>query len=109
MHSGCRSYKSSGGNIDIMEKKEWFNKLINWLKGSADNSPGGASSKKLTGFWLIVFVATPPVWLWSIWALVHGDWSLLPIILPIVLTAGLTALGINAYEKKNGVANTDKT
>lgn len=88
-----------------MDWKLYLQKLIDWFKGSADNSPGGASSKKLTGFWLIVFVATPPVWLWSIWALVHGDWSLLPIVLPIILTAGLTALGINAYEKKHGVAN----
>jgi hypothetical protein len=83
---------------------EKLNQFIEWLKGSADNEPSGASSKKLTGFWLIVFVATPPVWMWSIWALIHGDWSLLPILLPIVLGAGLGALGINAYEKKNGVA-----
>lgn len=83
---------------------EKLNQFIEWLKGSADNNPEGASSKKLTGFWLIVFVATPPVWMWSIWALVHGDWSLLPILLPILLGAGLGALGINAYEKKHGVA-----
>lgn len=88
-------------------KESWTNKLIEWFKGSADNLPGGASSKKLTGFWLIVIVATPPVWIWMWWALAHGDWSLLPIILPILLTGGLTALGINSSEKKKGVANLD--
>jgi hypothetical protein len=92
-----------------MDYKAYIQKFIEWLKGSADNTPGGASSKKITGFWLIVFVATPPVYLWMFWALVHGDWSLLPIVLPILLTAGLTALGINAYEKKHGVANTTET
>ncbi|TAJ71169.1 MAG: hypothetical protein EPO45_20330 [Sphingobium sp.] len=88
-----------------MDYKAYIQKFIEWIKGSADNTPGGASSKKLTGFWLIVFVATPPMHIWMWWALAHGDWSLLPIVLPIVLTAGLTALGINAYEKKNGVAD----
>ena len=89
-----------------MDKQSVIDKLIEWFKGSADNLPGGASSKKLTGFWLIVIVATPPVWIWMWWALAHGDWSLLPIILPILLTGGLTALGINSSEKKKGVANT---
>jgi hypothetical protein len=88
-----------------MTKTEFIKKILKWLAGSADNLPGGASSKKLTGFWLIVCVSTPPVWIWSGWALYHGDWSLLPILLPILLTAGLTALGINAYEKSKGVAN----
>lgn len=88
-----------------MDIKGYFFKLLKWLQGSGDNLPGGASSKKLTGFWLIVFVATPPVWIWSIWALVHGDWSLLPLILPMILTGGLAALGINSSEKKKGVAN----
>lgn len=90
-----------------MDIKSIFFKLLNWLKGSGDNLPGGASSKKLTGFWLIVIVATPPVWIWMWWALVHNDWTLLPIILPIILTAGLTALGINSSEKKKGVANAE--
>lgn len=88
-----------------MEKQNYLKRLIEWFKGSADNLPGGASSKKLTGFWLIVFVSTPPVWIWMIWALIHGDWSLLPIILPTTLAGGLTALGINSSEKKKGVAN----
>ena len=35
---------------------EKIGQFIEWLKGSADNNPEGASSKKLTGFWLIVFV-----------------------------------------------------
>jgi len=87
-----------------MKDSGYFIRLIKWLKGSADNNPEGASSKKLTGFWLIVCVATPPIWTWSIWALVHGDWSLLPSMTTIVLGSGLCALGINAYEKKNGVA-----
>ena len=89
-------------------KKEWINKLVEWFKGSADNLPGGASSKKLTAFWLVVFVATPPVWIWAMWALVHGDWTMLPIILPTILASALTALGINSSEKKKGVADNSK-
>ena len=30
--------------------------ILDWLKGSADNSPGGASSKKLSAFWALVIV-----------------------------------------------------
>lgn len=92
-----------------MDKKAIFKKIINWFKGSADNLPGGASSKKLTAFWLVVFVATPPVWIWMIWAWIKDDWTYLPIVLPIIFTAGLTALGINSSEKKKGVANASET
>ena len=71
---------------------------FNWLKGSGDNDPGGASSKKLTGFVLIALtVAISSIW--AIWSYKHNDWSMLPIVLPTLLGAALGALGIASNEK----------
>ena len=84
---------------------EKINNFIKWLQGSADNKPGGASSKKLSAFWAIVIMGTLPEIFWMIWAFRKGDWSLLPTILGIILTFAAAALGINAVEKIKGKAN----
>lgn len=76
----------------------YLKKLFEWLKGSADNDPGGASSKKLTGFYCFLLVGILTV-TWAIWAWIHDNWSLLEYILTSLLVAGLTALGINSNEK----------
>lgn len=80
-----------------------MNKLFEWIKKSFDNSPGGASSKKLTGFWFVVGLTTPTVLTWLIWAFTHDDWSHLIPVLMIITPAGLTALGINAWEKSKNL------
>ncbi len=81
------------------------NKIFLWVKGSADNSPGGASSKKLSAFWSLVFVVTPIVFAWAIWAVKKGDWTYLPHMIDALLVFSATCLGVNAWEKKNKVAN----
>jgi hypothetical protein len=82
--------------------------ILDWLKGSADNSPGGASSKKLSAFWALVIVSSPPVFLWSIWAFKNGDWSMLTSVLTVMLAFAATCLGINAAEKIKGKADTSE-
>lgn len=76
--------------------------IAKWLKGSADNSPGGASSKKLSSFWALVVMSTPPVFVWMTWAYKHSDWSMLTPTLTILLAFAATCLGINAVEKIKG-------
>ena len=83
-------------------------KMLEWIKGSADNSPGGASSKKLSAFWALVIMSTPPLFTWMIWAYKHNDWTLLATILGILLTFAATCLGINAVEKVKGKADTSE-
>lgn len=77
---------------------KFIRKQLHWLKGSGDNDPGGASSKKLTGFYCFVLVGII-VSVWCIWSYIHKDWSMLPIVLPTLVGAGLGALGINSNEK----------
>lgn len=79
-------------------------KLLAWLKGSADNDPGGASSKKLTTFWVVTVLITPVVFAWLIWAYRHDNWEHLTYVLDALLLFALSCLGINAWEKKQGVA-----
>jgi hypothetical protein len=79
--------------------------MINWIKQSFDNLPGGASSKKLTGFWFVVVLSTPVVLTWLHWAYTHDDWNYLPEVLLIIVPAGLLALGINTIEKLKGKTN----
>lgn len=79
--------------------------IINWFKGSADNEPGGASSKKLSAFWALVFIATPVIFMWAVWAVSKGDWTYLPHMIDASLLFSATCLGVNAWEKKNKVAN----
>lgn len=73
---------------------------IEWLKGSMDNIPGGASSKKLTGFLMFWLTAVLSV-VWCFWAYKNNDWTLLVPVLGILVSTGLIAFGINSSEKKN--------
>lgn len=85
-----------------------FENLIIWLKGSFDNQPGGASSKKISAFYSLVFVATTCTFTWLIWAFKHNDFSLAPTIIGLWLGFAAAALGINSYEKVKGKANSNE-
>lgn len=85
-----------------------FIRFIQWLKGSADNLPGGASSKKLSAFWVLAFLVTPMVWTWLVWAVVNNNWEHLTYVLDALLIFILSCLGINYLEKKAGVHNGGK-
>lgn len=77
----------------------FLHKQLTWLKGSGDNEPGGASSKKLTGFWFLVCLTGPCVFTWLVWAIWYGKWDLLLPILGLLVGSGLSALGISSLEK----------
>ena len=78
---------------------KWLLEGWQWIKGSGDNKPEGASSKKLTGFWFIVILTTPVVYTWLHWAYKNNDWNMLPYVLTTIVGAGLAALGIGSLEK----------
>lgn len=80
-------------------------KFIDWIKGSADNNPGGASSKKLSAFWTLVILVTAIVITWLIWAYRHDNWGMYEYTLTALLMFAATALGINSVEKIKGKAN----
>lgn len=82
-----------------MKIKEYIKEFILWIKGSADNDPGGASSKKLSAFWGLVILVTPIVFVWLIWAAKHGDWTYLPHMVDATYIFVLGCLGINSYDK----------
>lgn len=82
------------------------NSIIEWLKGSMDNLPGGASSKKLSAFWALVVLATITQFTWLVWAYKHDNWDLLEWILTADLVFSGTALGINSVEKIKRANNT---
>lgn len=84
-----------------MNNKPKFD-FVAWMRGSFDNLPGGASSKKISAFWALVILASPPVFLWVTWAFIHNDWALLPAVLTIILGFVAAALGINMIEKVVG-------
>jgi hypothetical protein len=73
-----------------------------WVKGSLDNQPGGASSKKLSAFWALVVLASTTQFTWLVWAFTHDDWKLLEWVLTADLIFAGTALGINSIEKIKG-------
>lgn len=73
--------------------------LSQWLKGSMDNHPGGASSKKLSAFWALVILASVTQFTWLVWAYKHDNWSMLEWVLTADLVFAGTALGINSVEK----------
>jgi hypothetical protein len=72
---------------------------IKWLRGSLDNSQDGASGKKMAAFWVIMFVVTPLVLAWAIWAFWNDKWELLPEILDSLLFFAAAALAVNGAEK----------
>jgi hypothetical protein len=89
-----------------MNLKAYINSTIEWLKGSADNLPGGASSKKLTAWGSFVIGAIITI-IWAVSAFKKCDWSLLPIILPMWLGLVYAALNLNSKEKQKGLLNND--
>ena len=82
-------------------------KAFNWLAGSVDNHPGGASSKKLSAFWSLVVLATVTQFAWVIWAFKHDDWNHFEYVLSADLIFAATGLGMNSYEKIKGKATND--
>jgi len=84
-------------------------KAFNWLAGSVDNHPGGASSKKLSAFWSLVVLATVTQFTWVIWAFKHNDWNHFEYVLSADLIFAATGLGMNSYEKIKGKATNDTT
>lgn len=78
--------------------QKYLHGWIEWFKGSADNDPGGASSKKLTGFYCFVLVGIV-VSAWCIHAFRTSDWAMLPYVITTIGSFGLVALGINSNEK----------
>jgi hypothetical protein len=85
-----------------------INKFSNWLAGSLDNRPGGASSKKLSAFWALVILVSPMQFTWFVWAYKHDNWTLLIELSAVDLVFAATALGINAAEKIRGKSNPDQ-
>jgi len=83
-----------------------FKNFMKWLQGSADNKPGGASSKKLSAFWTLVILISPVVWTWTYWAYKNNDWSMLVPVLTILFASVGSFLAINMYEKIKGKAST---
>ena len=83
-------------------------KMLEWLKGSADNSPGGASSKKLSAFWALVVLATSTQLTWLIWAVVHDNWTHFEYVITADFSFAAAGLSINAIEKVKGKADTSE-
>jgi hypothetical protein len=86
-------------------KENLFLKVVSWLAGSADNMPGGASSKKLSAFWALVVLSTIVTLTWTIWAYKHNNWSHLEYVLTALLAFSAAGLSINMVEKLKGKAN----
>jgi hypothetical protein len=87
-----------------MNIQNYIKKTIEWLKGSADNLPGGASSKKLTAFGGFIIASFMSI-IYAISSFKKGDWTLLPIILPMWLGLIYAALNLNSKEKEKGLLN----
>ncbi len=79
--------------------KEVLKKIV----GSWDNSPDGASGKKITAMVSTVFCFVFPIVTWTIWAYFHNDWSLLTGIL-VVVSSLITAMFVTneVGKKMNG-------
>jgi hypothetical protein len=89
-----------------MKLAKYITKSIDWLKGSLDNLPGGASSKKLTAWGSFLIGAIITI-IWAISAFKTGEWSLLVAILPMWLGLVYAALNLNSKEKEKGLLNQD--
>lgn len=81
-------------------KKNFFD----WLKGSVDNEPGGASSKKLAAFWALVILVGAIQLTWTVWAFINDNWNLAEYFVTADLAFAIAALGINSNEKIKGKA-----
>jgi hypothetical protein len=84
-------------------------KFLTWIQGSLDNSPGGASSKKLSAFWALVVLTSITQFTWMVWAYKHDNWDLLEWVLTADLMFAGTALGINSIEKIKGKSNNESS
>lgn len=76
-----------------------MNEIFKGLLGSFNNSPDGASGKKLTAFFSTLICFITPIVLWTYWAFTHNDWSLLTTILAIVSSFITLLFGINELGK----------
>lgn len=90
-------------------KENLFLKAVSWFAGSADNRPGGASSKKLTAFFTLVVLAAFTQIIWTIWAYKNSNWGHLEYVLSADFVLIVSALGINSNEKIKGKADTATT
>lgn len=77
-------------------------KAIQWLTGSLDNQPGGASSKKMSAFWALVVLVTVTQFTWVIWAYKKDNWQHFEYVLTSDLLFAATGLGLNSFEKIKG-------
>ena len=76
--------------------KELFNNIV----GSLNNSPDGASGKKLTALFAMVFCFVTPILTWTYWAYKHNDWNLLTGVL-VIVSSLITAMFVtNEVGKK---------
>lgn len=73
--------------------KELFNNIV----GSFNNSPDGASGKKLSALFAMIFCFVSPIVTWTYWAFKHNDFSYLTTILTIVSSFICLLFGINVY------------
>lgn len=81
---------------------QYLSKIIKWIAGSADNQPGGASSKKLSAFWALVVLTSITQFTWLIWAFKHNDWNHFEYVLTADLAFAAAGLSINSIEKIKG-------
>jgi hypothetical protein len=95
-------------------QKDWFQKILNWLKEtfgetwlvksiekiffSFDNSNRGLSGKKMTALAITYCVVKMHEYYMS-YAFIKGDFSLLPVVLGADFTTLLALFGINEYGK----------
>lgn len=86
--------------------KKYIEKALCWFAGSADNHPGGASSKKLSAFWSLVVLASITQFTWLVWAYRNNNWNHLEYIITTDIVFAATGLGMNSYEKIKGKNNT---
>jgi len=95
-------------------QKDWFQKILNWLKEtfgetwlvksiekvffSFDNSNRGLSGKKMTALALTYCIVKMHEYYMS-YAFIRGDFSLFPVVLGADFGCLITLFGINEYGK----------
>lgn len=86
---------------------EYLRRFIKWIGGSADNTPGGASSKKLTMFWVTVVIITPLCYAYA-WDQIRTEdkalaWRYIPEILLILASLVTGTTYLNVKDKKQQI------
>jgi len=86
---------------------DYIRRFVKWIGGSADNDPGGASSKKLTTFWIVVVIITPICYLWAYDNYKQHDWKYITEVLAVLgaIITGTTYL--NVKDKKQNEPKQD--